>query len=85
MAANHATHAVLLATNFFGVNAKPIAFNEADYARTWIHAATTMNVYEAISSPALASAPHARPAPVIIKPGANAADATQVTVTPIPI
>nr|WP_099225792.1 PPE family protein [Mycobacterium persicum] len=85
LAANHATHAVLLATNFFGVNAIPIAFNEAEYARMWIQAATTMTVYETISSPARASTPHAAPAPAIIKPGASAADATQVTVTPFPI
>ncbi|ARG59890.1 PPE family protein [Mycobacterium kansasii] len=85
LAANHATHAVLLATNFFGVNAIPIAFNEADYARMWMQAATIMNVYETTSSPAVASTPHTPPAPAIIKPGAGLVNAIETTITPFPI
>ncbi|WP_419776503.1 PPE family protein [Mycolicibacterium neoaurum] len=66
LAANHARHAILLATNFFGINAIPITLTEADYARMWVQAAETMTVYEAVSSAAVAEVPAAEPPPRIL-------------------
>jgi PPE-repeat protein len=72
LATNHVVHGVLLATNFFGLNAIPIAVNEADYARMWVQAAATMSAYQAVADTAVAATPATASAPPILKTNGTA-------------
>lgn len=78
VAANRARLALLLATNFFGINAPAIAETEAEYNAMWVNNSAAMYRYGATSLSAIKLPQFSSPPPV-----ANpAAVTTQTTMVP---
>jgi PPE-repeat protein len=77
VAANRATLAALVATNFLGINTPAIAATEAHYAEMWVQDATAMYTYSAAATAAAALQP-LTPASPTASPAAAATQAAAV-------
>lgn len=75
VAANRARLAMLLATNFFGINAPAIAETEAEYNAMWVNNSTAMYRYGATSLNAVKLSQFASP-PQVANPSAVSMQAT---------
>lgn len=77
VAANRARLAMLLATNFFGVNYPAIAETEAEYHTMWVNNSAAMYRYAATSAGAV-KLPQFSPPPQVTNPSGATAQATMV-------
>lgn len=77
IAANRATLAALVATNFLGINTPAIMANEAEYAAFWVQDATAMAAYQAAAAMAAVLEPLTPAAPET-NPGGAGAQASAV-------
>lgn len=77
IAANRATLAALVATNFLGINTPAILATEAHYMEMWVQDVVAMTTYQAAAAAAAMLEPLA-PAPVETNPGGAGAQAAAV-------
>lgn len=78
VAANRARLAMLLATNFFGINAPAIAETEAEYNAMWVNNSAAMYRYAATALSAVKPSPFTPP-PAVASPSGTATQATMVS------
>ncbi|ORB70025.1 PPE family protein [Mycobacterium scrofulaceum] len=78
VAANRARLAMLLATNFFGINAPAIAETEAEYNAMWVNNSTAMYRYGATSLNAVKLSQFSSP-PTVANPSGVTTQATTVS------
>jgi PPE-repeat protein len=76
IAANHITRAVLVSTNFLGINMVPIGLKETDYfVRMWNQAAGAMDVYQAETAANTVFEPIPPLKPIVVPEAGQAAEA----------